>query len=144
MMSEGVCLDANVVLTALSPDECTEEKLRLFDDILHSRNILWMPALVNFEVGLVLAKKRKLHEWGETELSIILEVFFKLPLILVWNKELILKALSFQQQGIPSFHDACYLAMAALKQIPLITEDQELYKRGKRLYPQILTLHETL
>ena len=60
----------------------------------------------------------------------------------LWKEELIHNAIEFQAQGIKTLADSAYIAVAQLKEAPLITNDSYLLKEGKKIYPAIFSLKE--
>jgi len=136
------CVDANILVSLLSADEITDENKGFLRQILNQPSLLWVPALASFEVSHVLAKKASLQNLTHAQAQTGQRLFFKLPLVFLWNEELMAKALEIQQTGIPTLYDAAYLATAILKNVPLITHDLELVKKGKKIWPAIFSLQE--
>jgi predicted nucleic acid-binding protein len=138
-MKQDICLDANILISRLSPDESSESGLQFLKHIITTHTILWAPALINFEVAAVIVKKQKLGLISVSEGKKVLQQFYTLPLLLLWDQDLMFQSTTLQKKGIKSLYDASYLAAASLKQIPLITDDQEFLKAGKKLYPAIFS-----
>ena len=141
-MKNALCLDANVLTKFLSKDESNENTVFLFEFIEEHAYRVCVPALSHFEFANALAKKQNLGILSQLEINKATEGLFKLPLLLYWKIDLLNKAQSLVSLGMPSFYDATYLATAILNEIPLITEDKELRKKGRRLYPDIFTIDE--
>jgi predicted nucleic acid-binding protein len=136
-LKDAICLDANIFVAALSPDEVTDERQNFLDRMAQNHIAIWEPALFLFEIFSVLSKKKKMKILDDSLLYYAQSLIFKLPIVQLWNETLIQKTIEFQDNTGLSFYDACYLATASLKDCPLLTEDKELIKKGKRAYPSI-------
>ncbi len=132
-----LCIDSNILISALSPDEAGEAQGQILKKIITEDYLVWVPALLPFEVVSVLNRKLKDGLIREEDLQRMISIFYRLPLLMVWNEELMSKAHSLQKRGLKTIYDSSYLALAILRQIPLITEDKEILSKGKKLYPNI-------
>jgi predicted nucleic acid-binding protein len=139
IVKEAICLDANIFVAALSPDEATEERKQFLDTMVQTHIAIWEPSLFLFEIFSVLSKKKIMKILDDSLLYDAQCFIFNLPIVQLWNEELMQKTLEFQESAGLSFYDATYLATASLKACPLITEDKELIKKGKRAYPSIFS-----
>ena len=139
-----LCVDANILISCLSSDEQNAENDILLKALIDKQVMGWAPAHLVSEVTHVLARKKGAGLIDSFSCEEAVRILFLLPLILVWNEELMLKSLIVQEQGIKAIYDASYVALALQKQIPLITADQEILKKGKKVYPAIFTLREWL
>lgn len=138
-MIHQLCLDANIFLSFLSPDETNKTIDQLFRKITMEESVIWGPALVNFEVAGVINRKVKMKLIKSEHQTEAIQLFCRLPLVLLFNEELMTKTMELQKNGIKSVYDASYLATAIIKSVPLITCDEELLQKGKKLYPAVFT-----
>lgn len=135
----SICVDANIVISCLSPDEKSQNQNHFLKSMVEGAYLIWVPSLINFEIGAALNRKKNRNLITDADFNAVIEFFFKLPVLMMWNEELLLKTHEFQKKGIRSYYDASYLAVASLKKIPLITGDQEVITKGKKIYPSIYT-----
>lgn len=143
-MDKRVCLDANIFIASFCREIGQGAAKKLFSQLLEDHYRILMPALVNFEIANVLAKKEKAGQLTESESKLALKQFATFPILLVWQTEYLEQAMDLQRKNLATVFDASYLATAKTNGIPLITEDQELIKRGKKIHPAIYTTSEWL
>lgn len=141
-MSENICLDANIFIAYFSPDEHNIFVAQLFEKLTEKDFLISVPALTSFEVFNILTKKEVKKEIANGVTLEALKIYLSLPLLLFWKEDLLKEAIRLQKQGIRTFYDASYLALSLLRDIPLITEDKELLKKGKKFYPGIFSPKE--
>lgn len=132
-----ICLDANIILSCLCPDEDNPDGKEVIQYVISNGVSAWSPAVLNFEVAAALNKKEGLKLIREDHAMLILHHFFSLPIFLVWNDELLRNAIKLQKRAGMTFNDTCYLALAMGRNIPLVTEDQDLLKKGRKIYKEI-------
>lgn len=138
-MMEDVCIDANVLIKIYAPDENKIDE-SLLEKITVEDLIIWAPGIICFEFAHVLGRKSRLQYIHPDEQQRALQKFFDLHLILMWNEELIKLSTDIQLDGVRSLYDASYLAVALIKDIPLITNDKEILKKGKKIHDQIYSV----
>lgn len=141
-MEKSICLDANILTRYYSTDENRGGVDCLFDIIKDEGLMICVPALSHFEFSNAMAKKQKRAVMLPLEVKEATENLFKLPIIMYWNIDLIKRTHSLCEQGLPSFYDATYVATAMLNHIPLVTEDKELSKKARKIYPGVFTTDE--
>lgn len=139
-----VCLDTSVVVGMLSPDEHDESISAMFTKLHHERVLIYGPSLMNFEVLKAIRQQEKDNRIKPDEVVTALKEFSEWPILLVWNQDLVNETLALDRAGIKGVYDASFLALARLKGIPLITEDKQLRKTGRKFHPQVYTTEEWL
>lgn len=146
MMTKELCLDANIFVSAVIAVEETHEKaLELFETIDRQTIPLYEPAVVVFEFSQSLHRKREEGIVSPRLQDEILDFFFELPLLLQWQSSLIKRALaSARNLSFRRTYDCAYLAVAMARDIPLVTEDQELLKKGRKIYRKLYSLDDFL
>ncbi len=132
-----ITVDANIFISALSADESAECQSQILKKIIEEKYLVWVPSLLPFEVISVLNRKVKDGLIDESNLERLISGFYRLPLLMVWNEALMTTAHGLQRKGLKTIYDASYLALASIKQIPLISEDKELLTKGKKLYSNV-------
>lgn len=145
MSTSDVCLDANIFIASLIPEQDQDICQNLISTLQQRDTTFYAPALIVFEVSSALFKKHTLKEISRGEQEKALGLFFDFPLLLQWQSSLLLKTLTFSQRmGCKNTYDAAYLAVAQAKGIPCITLDQEFCKRGKKIYKNMFSVQEYL
>lgn len=137
--SNAICIDNNVIINYLCNDEANEAVDKLFDRVFDEGQLIYVPALLNFEFAHVLARKKKTGYLTDEQGRFALKTFFQLPIVLTWKEEFLEIAYTLVENGLPSLYDASYLAVAMIKNIPLVTFDKELYKRARMQYDAVFT-----
>lgn len=137
--TKEICIDNNVITSYLANDEANEAVDKLFNRIFEEGLLIYVPALLNFEFANVLARKKKSRLLNDEQSRIALKTFFSLPIVLAWKEEFIETAFNLVENGLPSLYDASYVAIAMIRNIPLVTFDKELYKRARTHYDGIFT-----
>ena len=143
-MDKRICLDTNIFIAFFCNEPGHKQANTLFSKLLEDHYRILMPALVNFEIANVLAKKEKMGLLTEQDSKQSLQKFATFPILLVWQTEYLEQAMELQRKNLATVFDASYLATAKANQIPLITEDQEMIRRGKKIHPAIYTTREWL
>lgn len=139
-----ICLDANVLVSYYCEDENRPEAATLMDHLTSRQYFIMCPALINFEITNALSRKERCKIINQDHSSEIVRHLFELPIVLVWQNEYLQESLKIQREALPSIFDAAYVATAKKNDIPLITEDLELLKKGRRVYPAIFTVKQWL
>lgn len=134
MSSNELCLDNNIYISYFSKVETLPVIDELFLRIQRDHHVLYAPALLNFEFGQVISMKSNLHDLSDEDQQIALSLFFRLPILIQWNEDIMKLAADLVHQKIGSFYDTSYLAVAISRQIPLITMDKDLYKKARKVY----------
>lgn len=144
MLPQELCLDANIFLAALNAKENEHSTSLDLLKLIESEGItLFEPALVVFEVVSVLHRKVMLEEMEVEDFEKLADTFLQLPLLLQWQPVILkLAAQMAKNLSLQNTYDCTYLAVASLRQIPLITFDEELIRKGKKNYKKILSAHE--
>lgn len=134
---QQIVTDANILINALTSEEEFYSK-DLTPKIVNPSLTIWAPAVLTFEtmnaMGRKLLENRitpKLHDE-------VLETLYSLPLVLLWNYQLIKLASDIQKKTNLTLYDSSYLATAIIKDVPLITNDKELIKKGRKFHNRIL------
>ena len=139
------CVDANIFVNALSADENFPSSTDFLRHCLQTRSNLHLPSLVQFEVMAALQRKRQMNLLSDKLLQNAQRLFFDLPILLTWRQDLIQLTFEIQNEsGLKSFYDASYLALAKMKNIPLITHDKEILKKGKASHQSLYTPQSAL
>lgn len=137
-------MDANILVAALCPDEFNEAADTFLSRLLAHDFQLWAPPHLLAEVSNVLARKLKEKVISEGHLKEASGILYSLPVVLMWKEDVHEKAMRFHREGLGSVYDGLYIAVACLKNIPLITHDKEILKKGKKVHPRIYALDEWL
>lgn len=143
-MDKRICLDANIFITLFCNEAGQHQAKELFSRLLDDHYRILVPAIINFELANVLAKKEKAGLLAEKDSIQALRQFAKFPILLVWQTEYLEQAMDLQRKKLATVFDAAYLATAKSNRIPLITEDLDLIKGGKKIHPAIYTMDQWL
>ena len=146
MTDRGICVDANVFVAALCPEEKGYAVAsKLIRSAVDQDFFFWEPEILLFEVGTALYRKKGNKDLSASEVDGLLNLLFDLPLIFKWEADLMRRsyeiAEKFSERGIA---DPSYLAVAEKQKIPLITLDEILLKRGKEIFPKIFSPEQFL
>lgn len=146
MLSSNLSLDANVFIAALSTNEERHLDARDLLVMIRSREILLHePILVLSEVASGLYRKKVNQLISDQELSVTMEQFFSIPLLLQWKEGYFEEACKIAASvSSKRIHDYLYLAVASATHSPFVTLDDELRKKGKPFVRQILTPREAV
>jgi predicted nucleic acid-binding protein len=139
MLPPEICLDANIFVAAMLPSEPHHEQAQSLLALLEDQDIpLFEPALVLFEVSSAIHRRRLLGELTDKEADKTADLFFQLPLLLQWQSFLIKQAVQIAVKlSCKRMYDFAYLSLAINRDIPLITLDEDLEKRGGKIYKKI-------
>lgn len=143
-MNKCVCIDANIFIASFCNEPGQELAKELFSQLLEQHYKILVPAIINFELANVLARKEKNGLLTERDSKHALRQFATFPILLLWQTEYLDQAMDLQRKNLATVFDASYLATAKANKIPLITEDQDLIKRGKKIHPAIYTTAQWL
>ena len=142
VFSTAVCLDSNIFVCLMSPDE-SNDVIEDFFNILNRRGCsFYAPSLMQFEIAQTFGKKERARLMTSDSVDDAVKQLCALPILLEWNESLLEKALDIYRQGFKSLYDASFLAVAMKRNIPLVTEDQEILKKGGKIYPHVYTMNE--
>lgn len=141
-----VCLDANVFVSSMVPNECDHEaSFSLLKRVERVGIALFEPELVLFEVGSALHRKTMMGDLNEEHRDLLIEQFFRLPLLLQWQPSQTIRASALAKElTFKGISDACYLAVAQKRDIPLVTLDTDLIKKGRKTYRKVYSVGEFL
>ncbi len=140
----SLCLDANIFLSALYPYELAHEECLETMKFIAENNInLFEPAIVVFEVTSSIHQKCHAGEIPENKRDESIETFLNLPILLEWQMPLLKKSAQLaSQMKVKRIYDCSYLALATTRNIPLVTNDEQLLKNGKKLYPKVFSAEQ--
>lgn len=144
MKFSAVCLDANVFVASLMPnEEGHEAALNLMAFVHENGWPLYEPAILPSEVFSNIHRKCMEGDLSTERKEEAEELFFQLPLLLQWKPELLRKAGRIASKlGLKRIYDCSYLAIAMSQKIPLITFDRELLQKGRTLYAGLKSVDE--
>jgi predicted nucleic acid-binding protein len=120
-------VDASVAVKCFFPEIHGDAALRLLDD----DHDLLAPDLIFSEVGNVLWKRVGRKEVTVREASATLEAFVSLPFQIYPSRPLMSLALEIACRSQRSVYDSLYLAVAVLRQCPMVTADRRLHDAFK-------------
>ncbi len=145
LIGNGVCLDANVMLSNLLECAHHTQCIALLRFLADREVPLRSPALLVAEVTSILHRKTCQAILSTEKTEELLTHFFKFPFLLEWHCELALNAQRLaKQMGEKVTYDASYLAVAMHYKIPLVTLDAQLLKRGRKIYRHVYSPEEFL
>lgn len=134
-----ICLDNNIIVNYLAPDEQNEAVDRLMVTVQQKKRLIYTPALINYEFANTIQRKERMKLISHKCKQAMLKNFFELPIVIMWNEDMIAAALELADRGFPSPYDAAYLAVAMTRKIPLVTLDKSFYKIARAEYPAVFT-----
>lgn len=142
--AQELCLDANIFVAALSPQEHHhKEALLLIQDIRIQTKTLYEPALVLYEVNMALYRKQRSGEMSTQDSEDLSEKFSQLPILFQWTPETTqLTHQLARQLSFTHIYDVSYLALAMMRNIPLVTFDEELLRKGKKVHRLLFGAHD--
>lgn len=142
-MQTDICIDANVFLACYTSEAHQEDCLNFLQRAQARMLNYYEPALVLYEVASTLHRKVVKQELDLEDSKEALEAFFQLPLLFQWQQTLLTRAANLASRlAMDTSYDCTYLAVAEYRNIPLVTLDQELLKKGRRVYSQVFTVSE--
>ena len=116
-------VDASIAVKWFMPEAYGDAALRL----LNAEHSLVVPDLLFPEVGNVLWKRVQRREVTVREATTTLEALASLPLEVHPSKPLMPLAFEIACRAHRSVYDSLYLAIAVLRQCPMVTADRKLY-----------------
>lgn len=146
MFPAEICLDANLFVSSLVPEERSyEEALKVLTLAETEGGSLFEPEIVLFEVGTAIHRKRLEGSLTDPLRDDLMELFFRLPLVFQWNPSLMIRASTMARESSSrGISDYCYVALAQKRDIPLLTLDTDLIKKGRKFYKKIYAPSEFL
>ncbi|MDO8644187.1 MAG: type II toxin-antitoxin system VapC family toxin [bacterium] len=146
MMDAELCLDANIFVSAMVPTEQHySESSELIELIRRKDLVLREPPNLQAEFISVIHRKTQNQEIPENRKNNLFDLFFDLPILIQWRSKVLKDSSDIAKDlNYKLIYDCLYLAVAARYDIPLITHDQELRKRGRSFFRKIYTVSEYL
>lgn len=132
-----ICLDNNVYVGILSPDEEKEPYMDVVRDYYKENTIFWAPSYLPAEFFQVLQRKFKTGLLDKSGKEAAEDFFLKLNIVFLYNHDFLRLVLSVQSETGLSYFDSGYLACALYKDVLLVTRDKELAKKGHRICKNI-------
>ena len=134
-----LCLDANIFIEAMVPGGGDQDAALEVLKVVHENDIaLYEPAVVVFETASAFHRKVLLGELTPEECDRLSDLFFQLPLLLQWQSSLLKKSAKLAAElSLPRLSDCAYLALASMREIPLVTLDEDLIKKGRKVYGRV-------
>lgn len=130
-----VVLDASILAKAIVKEHDSDRALKLLEAHSEGKIELVAPALILYEVGNVLWR----HKMDARTLCTYLTHFLSLGIELLdlhHEQEILEGACELSKTREITFYDACYLAVAKVRNINLVTADEELKeKAGDAIIP---------
>lgn len=130
-----LCVDANLWVSFLTHERRSEEVRNIFSLWFESCEFFIAPSLLIFEITSALHKKIAKNLINQKQAFHILSDLYEHPLLLFQSEKFIDMTLEYarkMQMAMP--YDASYVALAAWKEVPFYTADQQLYKKAKKVY----------
>lgn len=142
MISGIVVVDASVVVEYLVELAFCRQATRLFAGLLapHSELELWAPDLIYPESVSALRKLVERKAVSPRAGAAAVERLVRLPVVATGTAGLMAEA--WRLRGAISPYDACYVALAARLQVPLVTADARLVRALARRPPAVIFLGE--
>jgi predicted nucleic acid-binding protein len=127
-MNSPVCIDANLIIRALTPGPFTGNVLALLAHWQQQQQDLIAPALLAFEVTSTLRRLVHLRELTPEEGEEAFRGFLRVRVRLTHRQSLFPLAWRLARQyQRPRAYDTAYLALAQLHQCEFWTADERLY-----------------
>ena len=125
-------LDSSVVIKWYLRENLSDEARHLKDRIRERSQVVAVPRLFFVESANILWKKcRLVKEIGTHDAKGIYAQILDLPLHIIEDDEILLKALNLSLEHSVSIYDAVYLACALRTNVTLVTADAAFTKRIK-------------
>ncbi len=143
---QELCLDANILVAAVTPQEPGHLAAKeMMQYVLQNDMALFEPALVCFEVISAVSRKNRVGDLTDGEATRVSDFLFQLPLLLQWQRELLERARGYARElNFKNIYDCTYLAVAIGQEIPLVTLDEQLVVKARRIFKQVYTPAEFL
>lgn len=134
-----LCLDSNVFVSGLLRDEPHSPlSLQILTRVRKLQIPLFEPALVLSEVSAVFYRKKLEGLLNTSEAKELVALFYQLPVLIQWQESFVEDAFSTALDlSMKRFQDCAYLVVAKCRDIPLVTLDAELLKKGRRIHDKI-------
>lgn len=144
MISEAICLDANILVSNLDPAESYHlMSHQLIQSVYEKSWPIYIPAVFLFEAFASVYKKRYLGLLSEDQASNTLEMLQQLPFLIHADLDILQEAKKMASQlGLKRMNDFTYIAVAKKRKIPFVTLDEQLIKSGRQFYPDIFHVKE--
>ena len=146
MFPSEICLDANVFVSSLvRKEEHYSDALQTVETVQRRGMAIFEPEIVLFEFGTAIHRKRTTGEIDDEDTDDLIGHFFRLPILFLWEASLMQRASSLAQNlSFKGISDCLYLAVAEKKNIPFVTFDGELLKKGRKIFSKIYSVTEFL
>lgn len=133
-----ICVDASLVVKWVTPEDDSQEALRLYGQWLESQEILIAPILLDYEVASVVLKKVKKGLLPSHQILPAFAFYQRLRIQLFHETELVEKGMALTQafEGT-TLYDCLYLALAEAKATDFYTCDKSFYNKVKGPYPRV-------
>ena len=126
-LSANCVVDASVGIKLFLPEEYSEEVQKLFEQrLVQPASEICVPDLFFIECANVLWKKIRRAEYDAGRAASDLADLKELRLPSISTSELMERALQIACAHDISTYDACYVALAELRGVPLVTADDRL------------------
>jgi predicted nucleic acid-binding protein len=138
MPNSQVCVDANIVVKIVSPEELRPQALALWQSWLNTEREVVAPRLLSYEVTSVLRRKAARGLLTLDEARGALEAALALPITLLDPPNLAQHAFELATRfNLPTTYDCHYLALAEHLDCHLWTADERLHNASKDQFPRI-------
>ena len=122
-------IDASTAIKWISEEEGTEDSLRLRDEHIRGRTVLSSPDLIIYEMANALRYK---PDFNEVKVAQAINSIIDLQIDLINpGKELIQRSLQNAYAYNITLYDSCYLSLAELLGIKVITSDRKFYRKAR-------------
>lgn len=113
-MSRYICLDTSVLVKTLVEEEDTDKALALLDKVVHSEQLIVLPAFAWAEVGSVLRKMRRVNKLTVQEADDLWLEFRNFPGIEYLSDDAVMEQAWKISRcfDLPTLYDASFLAVA--------------------------------
>ena len=122
-------LDTSILVKWFSKEEGFEEAEKLLKDLEKGKIEIFLPELTKYELGNAFLKGKRLNY---TQAKLVLEALYMLPLNFVAEDFKLAKtSYHLAEKFNIAYYDACFLALAKIHKIPLITANPKHQKAIK-------------
>lgn len=146
MTPREVCLDANIFVASLVPSEPDHSAaFALLQMLQDGEYPVFEPSVVLSEFVSVIHRKIFLGEILPERRDPLIDLFFELPLMIQWQASLMKRGAKMAADlSLRRLNDYLYLATAMNRDIPLVTLDEDLRKKGRKFFDKIYSPEEFL
>jgi predicted nucleic acid-binding protein len=138
MPNSQVCVDANIVVKIVSPEELRTQAIALWQRWLNEEREVVAPRLLSYEVTSVLRRKAARDLLTLDEARGALDAALALPITLIDLPDLSQQAFELATRfNRPTAYDSHYLALAEHLDCRFWTADERLYNATKGQFPHI-------